>query len=611
METALRIVSIVSCFLGQTWQQFDPTGFDAAATSAARWGRVCFSDEECQVRVLPVEDGVNTLPSSSGTLLPSIRQTVDVVSVTNDSWSDAAPLQVPSHPSTLTPSLRAPTAGSPNPIPTLVGGQGVLSPASSISTTLSPSLPTYSFSTSSSTAWSSASSSATSSSASSSAASSSTNSPTTPAASFAATSDIGVDLGVDVDFDSTLNDLFDLADGFRDGLGDGLGTSTGDDNDPSVIIMDNTQTTSMLLQPTSSGMASSPPATGSPAGLPLASTTPLTASSTKLPVAEPDLMMMMLAVDGFGFGSMLNLPVAPKPATVFETPFLLQLKKVLKTHMPSTSQTINHISHTTLSPPLASSPASTPPTTPDPAPSPPAHSPPSSSTPPPLLGKVTPGVGASNVPASSMSGLTTDVAINLSDMGSSPKWLQEGYPAMMGLHLGDQWQSCVALFVEFERHFNFSKKNYQSWNLNKLPFTNITQKLFDDHLASWSKWWQMLQPSERSSPTGGLLHRSGLNWSLLRKCGGNGFISVMVSIAWWGYAIWGGSVDVEDGDLMSVIDDVQWVLRSMLELHTSGLVDDNLAAPPVVSKGSCKCRATSEAGAEGVAPKKKRSQQLL
>ncbi|KDQ51922.1 hypothetical protein JAAARDRAFT_198798 [Jaapia argillacea MUCL 33604] len=81
----------------------------------------------------------------------------------------------------------------------------------------------------------------------------------------------------------------------------------------------------------------------------------------------------------------------------------------------------------------------------------------------------------------------------------------------------------------------------------------------------------------------------------------------MVSIVWWGYAIWGGSVDVEDGDLMSVIDDVQWVLRSMLESNTSRLVDDNEVAPsPVVSKGNRKRCSTSEAGGEGVAPKKKR-----
>ncbi|KDQ52868.1 hypothetical protein JAAARDRAFT_197935 [Jaapia argillacea MUCL 33604] len=81
----------------------------------------------------------------------------------------------------------------------------------------------------------------------------------------------------------------------------------------------------------------------------------------------------------------------------------------------------------------------------------------------------------------------------------------------------------------------------------------------------------------------------------------------MVSIVWWGYAIQGGSVDVEDSDLMSVIDDVQWVLRSMLESNTSRLVDDNKVAPsPVVSKGNRKRRSTSEAGGEGVAPKKKR-----
>ncbi|KDQ51930.1 hypothetical protein JAAARDRAFT_198803 [Jaapia argillacea MUCL 33604] len=297
--------------LGQTWQQLDPTGFDAAATSAARWGRACFLDEECQARVLPVEDGVNTSPSSSNTLLPSVQQPVDVVSVTNGSLSDVAPLQALSHPSTLTPSPRAPTPGSPNPIPMLVAGQSVLSPALSSSTTLSSNFSTYSSSTGSPT---------TSFSASSSTVSSSTNSPTTLTASFVATSDIGTDFGVDVDFDGTLDDLFELADDFEDGLGDGLGASMGDHNDPSAIIIDDTQAASMVLQSTSSGMASSPPVIVSPAGSPLASATPLTASSAKLPVAEPDLMTMMSAVDGFGFGSLLSLPVVPKPTTAFETP---------------------------------------------------------------------------------------------------------------------------------------------------------------------------------------------------------------------------------------------------------------------------------------------------
>ncbi|KDQ51923.1 hypothetical protein JAAARDRAFT_198799 [Jaapia argillacea MUCL 33604] len=314
------------------------------------------------------------------------------------------------------------------------------------------------------------------------------------------------DFGVDVDFDSTLDDLFELADDFEDGLGDGLGASMGDHNDPSAIIIDDTQAASMVLQSTSSGMASSPPVTVSPAGSPLASATPLTASSTKLPVAEPDLMTMMSAVDGFSFGSLLSLPVVPKPTTAFETlvrrplltqvqntplflpppssspapqppssqshhQFLLQLKKVSKTHMPSTSQTINHTSNTTSSPPPASNPTSTPPTIPNLASTPPTtpkpciHS--THHTQPRILSHCS--FASYNVPTSSMSGSTADVAVNLSDMDLWPKWLQEGYPAMMGLHLGDQWQSCVALFVEFERCFNFSNPKGVSLKSTSIP----------------------------------------------------------------------------------------------------------------------------------------------
>jgi hypothetical protein len=63
----------------------------------------------------------------------------------------------------------------------------------------------------------------------------------------------------------------------------------------------------------------------------------------------------------------------------------------------------------------------------------------------------------------------------------------------------------------------------------------------DDHERfgkQWWAWWSSLQPDSRlhDDPTLISLPTAGMDWTALRKPGKNGFLLIMVSLAWWGKA---------------------------------------------------------------------------
>jgi hypothetical protein len=99
-----------------------------------------------------------------------------------------------------------------------------------------------------------------------------------------------------------------------------------------------------------------------------------------------------------------------------------------------------------------------------------------------------------------------------------------------------------------------------------------------------------LQPSDRV--VGGELQRvdEALDWKALMKQGDNGFLVVMLGLAWWGACV---HVEGDDASIMEwsqAVDDVKWVVSNFSTTTTAPSntrgkkrgTDDN---PSSISKG--------------------------
>ncbi|KIM78650.1 hypothetical protein PILCRDRAFT_11106 [Piloderma croceum F 1598] len=114
---------------------------------------------------------------------------------------------------------------------------------------------------------------------------------------------------------------------------------------------------------------------------------------------------------------------------------------------------------------------------------------------------------------------------------------------------GDEWLRCVQKFMEFQRQAGFPdegqgyptnnkpleisywQKNHQSWKDQGLHKKSLA--VFE---TEWWCWWKLLQPESRGANHAEYMNVPTVNmdWAKLCAPGQNGFLLVMVSLAWWG-----------------------------------------------------------------------------
>jgi hypothetical protein len=98
--------------------------------------------------------------------------------------------------------------------------------------------------------------------------------------------------------------------------------------------------------------------------------------------------------------------------------------------------------------------------------------------------------------------------------------------------------------------------------------TRETKELW---VGVWWKWWESLQPEERTTQDNNELLRPGeVNWSeMAGRYGNNGILQVMATLVWWGeVAHKHGEAEIEGW--RAAVDDVTWVLERLLECEDVG-----------------------------------------
>ena len=104
-----------------------------------------------------------------------------------------------------------------------------------------------------------------------------------------------------------------------------------------------------------------------------------------------------------------------------------------------------------------------------------------------------------------------------------------------------------------------------------MPSVDGTVDKFGD---TWMKWWAHLQPEWRGGNDGFSTDApDDADWTELQKGGANGFFLILMSVCWWGAAVLddnGEEIEPAYSKWLKAIEDVQWVLESMVEgLETS------------------------------------------
>ena len=118
------------------------------------------------------------------------------------------------------------------------------------------------------------------------------------------------------------------------------------------------------------------------------------------------------------------------------------------------------------------------------------------------------------------------------------------------------------------------------------------------YTEAWWVWWNSLQPDWRQgSASATLVPVSGEKWSRTYIGGSNGVFVVILTLAWW-IAKLGG--EVKDKGLVAAVDDVKWVIGTMVIANKAVAADHDKDL-------SIKKRLTSDDNSdEGQDPVKKR-----
>lgn len=148
-----------------------------------------------------------------------------------------------------------------------------------------------------------------------------------------------------------------------------------------------------------------------------------------------------------------------------------------------------------------------------------------------------------------------------------------------------EWADCVQNFYDFEGAWGFVECSYQMPRKNKpqqisgwisrgrkwsmpptLGETLGTQENEALWVGGWWKWWNGLQPNDRTMMENGKLSRPGDgDWGAMAAMHGkNGILQVMATLGWWGEVVQKRSAE-EKNEWLAAVGDVTWVLEQILK----------------------------------------------
>ncbi|KAF8209182.1 hypothetical protein K438DRAFT_259255 [Mycena galopus ATCC 62051] len=189
---------------------------------------------------------------------------------------------------------------------------------------------------------------------------------------------------------------------------------------------------------------------------------------------------------------------------------------------------------------------------------------------------------------------------------------------------GLEWAICVRRFLDFEAAWGFVEGGFQmprkdrpqqlqgwisrgrKWTMPPTLGTVLgTRDVEELWVGGWWKWWNGLQPTDRTMlENGGLSRCEEADWSAMAAMHGkNGVLQVMATLGWWGEVVHKQSAE-DKGDWLAVVNDVTWVLEQILESDKIGTTTV-MAAMTTRTRTTCQEEKESEKE-EGALIKKRR-----
>jgi hypothetical protein len=118
---------------------------------------------------------------------------------------------------------------------------------------------------------------------------------------------------------------------------------------------------------------------------------------------------------------------------------------------------------------------------------------------------------------------------------------------------------------------------------------DFLRKNFNVFVSGMVAWWTAIQPDNHECDSQGAnIHESqDADWSWLHKAGKNGMYLMVVGLMWWHDMI---SNNKTMGKWLAMVEDVSWVLKSMVATH----IDDSVSlipsppSPSTVCHGKCR-----------------------
>ncbi|KAI0062046.1 hypothetical protein BV25DRAFT_1784395, partial [Artomyces pyxidatus] len=133
-----------------------------------------------------------------------------------------------------------------------------------------------------------------------------------------------------------------------------------------------------------------------------------------------------------------------------------------------------------------------------------------------------------------------------------PAWVEEARSFFLATMDGKEWHDCVENWTRFEKMQGYPDRKdrtqwvktaarpeqFSDWSKRHRNYANVpTIADPDEYAQSWRDWWVSLQPTWRTEGAVAwpLLRDIGKekDWTDLRKGGMNGFLCILIVLAWW------------------------------------------------------------------------------
>lgn len=185
-------------------------------------------------------------------------------------------------------------------------------------------------------------------------------------------------------------------------------------------------------------------------------------------------------------------------------------------------------------------------------------------------------------------------------LGCSEKSMVDYCYVLKHFDWGRPWTHCLEQFLSFERTCGFPDGR-KSIPLTKHPEDfkiwfcggrkDFLPQNFNVFVSDMVAWWTAIQPDNRECDSQGAHMRESqdADWSWLHKAGRNGMYLMVVGLMWWCDMI---SNNKTMGEWLAMVEDVSWVLESMMATH----IDESVSptpSPPSPSTVRCGKRKTT------------------